>query len=307
MITKLKPLIFQADDSPESHLDRHTLAKLHRQEKITRLCVGRYVNTQTYLKLSSAERHCLKALAMVSRSQKLQISHESAALIHGLFMPDQEIPEKLRFRAEPGTRIREQHIKLYRYKAQPELCDFHGIPVTSLCQTLVDATREMAPVAAVCLVDNALNLAKTTKGELMEFFAQQQFRAGRNKVQRVFQFSTDKSDSYGESLTRWNMASIGIPKPELQFPVHAGGHQFYVDFAFPQQGLFLEFDGRIKYRGEFGSGSAVLEKEKWREDLIREATGFVVKRITWEIAKSPILLMHHLRPYFDVAFKELTL
>jgi hypothetical protein len=57
-----------------------------------------------------------------------------------------------------------------------------------------------------------------------------------------------------------------------------------VDFAWPEYGVFLEFDGRIKYQELLRVGESptdVVLREKKRQDLIERLTGWRCIRITW--------------------------
>jgi hypothetical protein len=57
-----------------------------------------------------------------------------------------------------------------------------------------------------------------------------------------------------------------------------------VDYAWPELGVFLEFDGRIKYQELLKEGESVTDvvlREKKREELICRLTGWRCIRITW--------------------------
>ena len=58
----------------------------------------------------------------------------------------------------------------------------------------------------------------------------------------------------------------------------------YVDFAWPAHGVFLEFDGKVKYSAMLREGETaadVVVREKRREELICEITGWRCIRIIW--------------------------
>ncbi len=83
-----------------------------------------------------------------------------------------------------------------------------------------------------------------------------------------------------------------VPEPQLQFKVYDdhGNLVGITDFAWPEFRLLGEFDGRIKYGrllkdGE-KPGDAVF-REKEREDLLREITGFMMIRYIWANLYNP--------------------
>ena len=78
--------------------------------------------------------------------------------------------------------------------------------------------------------------------------------------------------------------------PQYKIRDRSGEVVAVVDFAWPELGLFLEFDGKIKYEkllkdGE--SASDVVVREKRREDLIRELTGWRCIRLVWADLERP--------------------
>ena len=89
--------------------------------------------------------------------------------------------------------------------------------------------------------------------------------------------------------TRWRFIcwEQGIPKPLTQFVVRdsRGALLWISDLAWPGAKLLGEFDGRIKYGRLLEPGqtpSDAVFAEKRREDLMREATGWTMMRVTWD-------------------------
>ncbi len=63
-----------------------------------------------------------------------------------------------------------------------------------------------------------------------------------------------------------------------------------VDFAWPEFGVFLEFDGKEKYLKYLREGESVVDavrREKKREEQICRATGWRCIRITWADLYTP--------------------
>ncbi len=79
-------------------------------------------------------------------------------------------------------------------------------------------------------------------------------------------------ESVGESRVAYLCFSQSLPRPETQVRVRDENGRVVarVDFAWPALGVFLEFDGRVKY----GADGQTVWKEKRREDRIRELTGW---------------------------------
>ena len=71
---------------------------------------------------------------------------------------------------------------------------------------------------------------------------------------------------------------LGFGTPSTQVWIEDGGRRVRVDLIL--NGHIFEFDGKVKYTGEFGAGTEVLWREKEREDWLR-SLGLGVSRIVW--------------------------
>ena len=108
----------------------------------------------------------------------------------------------------------------------------------------------------------------------------------------VLRLADPRIESPGESRVLYLCYLYGLPAPEPQYQVRdrSGRVVAVVDFAWPELGLFLEFDGKIKYEkllkdGE--SASDVVVREKRREELVRELTGWRCIRLVWADLERP--------------------
>lgn len=84
-----------------------------------------------------------------------------------------------------------------------------------------------------------------------------------------------------------------LPLPEPQVEVHDefGNLLGIVDFLWRDLGVFLEFDGKLKYEKFRRPGETLdqyLLREKRREELICQVTGWVCIRIQWSDLELPV-------------------
>jgi hypothetical protein len=71
-----------------------------------------------------------------------------------------------------------------------------------------------------------------------------------------------------------------------------------LDFAWPDLGVWVEFDGRVKYerlRKEGERASDVVLRERDRERMISRLTGWRCVRIAWSDLADPARLAHSVR------------
>ena len=92
------------------------------------------------------------------------------------------------------------------------------------------------------------------------------------------------------------------PIPQLVIRDEAGTEVARVDFAWPDQGVFLEFDGKSKYERFRRQGETLeqfLMREKRREEMICQLTGWVCIRITWADLENPVRTAGRIRRILD--------
>ena len=118
----------------------------------------------------------------------------------------------------------------------------------------------------------------------------------------VLRLADPRLESVGETRTHYVCWRQSIPAPELQFiVVGADGREIArLDFAWPERGKWLEFDGREKYVKYLRPGETITDavlREKRREDLIREITGWQCLRVTWADLADPDRLGARIRRF----------
>lgn len=102
----------------------------------------------------------------------------------------------------------------------------------------------------------------------------------------VLGLADGRCESAGESLTLHLAWRQHLPRPDLQVLIRdrSGRVVARVDFAWPALGVFLEFDGKEKYRRFRRPGETIEDavlREKRREELICGLTGWRCIRLVW--------------------------
>ena len=95
-----------------------------------------------------------------------------------------------------------------------------------------------------------------------------------------------RAESPGETRVRYVCWEQGLPKPDLQVKIWDSYGQLVAitDFGWEAQKLYGEFDGMQKYGRLLKPGQTsgdAITKEKEREDLVRELTGYGMIRYIW--------------------------
>ena len=174
-----------------------------------------------------------------------------------------------------------------------DLTRLDGHWVTSPLRTAMDTASLLPRDAAVAVLDSFLNRSLITdEGVRQRLTTSMKKWPNSLPLLRVVQLSDGRSESVGETRTRLLVHDHGLPLPVLQFRIeHPSGRLVArVDLAWPEHRLLLEFDGKIKYLELRRPGETVEEavlREKRREDLIRELTGYRLIRVDWSDLETP--------------------
>lgn len=265
-----------------------------RDGLIARIRHGAYTFTDVWNSADEIARHSLRAHAVLrSHRAPVALSHTSAAVEHGLrlFKPDLSKVHVL----TRGERLARTTGDVVYHRGDYADGDFTLVngrwavePVLAGLQTasLVDVASGMVVLDSV--IDLELGSLERIHGGLR--------RIGGHPFSRRLQITVrlvrEGSNSVGESLSRHLMWSQHLPEPELQFEVRDEWGRLIgiTDFAWPGHGLLGEFDGMTKYgrlRKKGETPGEAVEREKKREDHLREETGWLMVRIIWSQLFTP--------------------
>ena len=228
------------------------------------------------------------------------LSHESAALLHGLWLRNREpdvsvvVPSSphhphQKLPLPPGARrltyLRRRHLTLPR----EDITTVSGLPVSTLMRTTVDCAFDLPARDSVCVVESALRAiarpsryqysqssrrVEAARHQLQAAIAAQGPRAGARRARAVVNMASAFTESPGESLLHWFVHALGLPAPRIQMAItdvhHC--HLYFPDEAWPEYRILAEFDGRIKYR---------TPEDLWQEKQRQDA----LTRMGWRIER----------------------
>ena len=250
---------------------------------------GAYVERSDWRALDVAGRHVVRSRAVVLQANaEVVLSHTSGVCVFagptwGLDLSWVHVTRR------DGRSGRSQAgVKQHRGLIKPtDVVTRDGIEVMAPTRLALEVTTVTTTDAALGVVNYLLHKAETTLEEL-----QRRYDEGIDlwrdtlKTDLVLRLADPRIASLGESRTFYLCYRYGLPAPIPQFPIQDGsGHVVaVVDFAWPELGVFLEFDGKVKYAELLADGetaSDVVVREKRREDLVRELTGWRCIRLVW--------------------------
>ncbi len=255
---------------------------------------GAYAETAHWDSLDDAGRHGLRARAALRQAKvPVILSHVSALLEYGAptWGLDLDVVHLTRLdglsgRSEAGLR---QHCgKIERGEIEIR----NGVKLVSATRAAVETTTVSDVEPSLVAINHLLHQGLTTPGALFERAAVMEQWPGSLHTDLILRLADPRVESAGESRFCHLCFAQGLPRPEPQYEVrdNAGRLVGRVDFAWPELGVFLEFDGAVKYEKYLRPGESASEavvREKRREDEVRRVTGWRCIRITWADLERP--------------------
>ncbi|MEP9364757.1 hypothetical protein ABLE68_17470 [Nocardioides sp. CN2-186] len=275
------------------------LRRLEAAGQIQSLRRGVYVDGEVW---RAAEPHRgqpllrIRAAQMVLRCDHV-LSHDSAALVHRLGVPDTRAAlVHVTRRKVHGDAVRagvKHHLAPY---SSEQVVVVDGLRVLDRARTALDMAREHGLVAGVACTDAALR-AGITRTDLAQARAAMRCWPGSRVMDASLRLADPGAESWLESEGRVLVTSLGLGRPQTQFGLTYGGRTVYCDLRIGRH--VFELDGWSKYGLETRSPAQILRDEKDRQDFI---TGFKlgVSRITAADCRSwPQTGRRLLREYAD--------
>ena len=118
----------------------------------------------------------------------------------------------------------------------------------------------------------------------------------------MIKLADPRIESVGESRTFYFLWKRNFPIPDPQYEVFDNGRLIArLDFAYPELGVWIEFDGKVKYQrprtadDDEDEVTRIVLSEKRREETVAEITGWRCLRVTWFDLAHPDRLAARLR------------
>lgn len=280
--------VFLRGEALEHGYRDEDLLHARRDGLLVRIRHGAYTFSDVWGVADDAARHSLRAHAVLrSHHAPIALSHTSAAVEHGLrlFRPDLSKIHVL----TRGDRLARTTADVVYHRGDYTDGDF---ALLNGCWTVEPVlaglqTASLTDVAGgIVVLDSVIDLQKGCLEDINAGFQRIAGHPFSRRLQITVRLVRKGSNSVGESLSRHLMWCQRLPEPELQFEVRDEWGQLVgiTDFAWPEHGLLGEFDGMAKYgrlRKEGETPGDAVEREKNREDRLREVTGWLMVRIVW--------------------------
>jgi hypothetical protein len=184
-----------------------------------------------------------------------------------------------------------------------DVIEAYGMQMMSPLRTALEVSTMASVEVALVVVNHFLHRGDFTSDQLRgRYESGMEHWPHSLTTDLVVRLGNPKLESVGESRTAYFMWKQGLPTPVPQFEVYDEHGQLVarLDFALPEHCVWFEFDGRVKYADYVPDGETaadVVLREKRREEMVAEITGWRCMRITWADLADPVRLAARIRAF----------
>jgi hypothetical protein len=264
------------------------IARLVKRGLWVRIRHGAYTIASSWDALDEAGQHLLRARAVVAQARTpVVVSHASALPFHGAPTWGLDLANVHVTRRDGRTGRKEAGVDQHRGAIlDGDVVTHQGLDVMHPTRVALEVTMTASVEAALVVVNDLLHRRLTSQEALAVRYDMMSMWPSSLNTDIVLRLANPRIESVGETRSYYLCFRQGLPMPECNYPIvdAAGRVVAYVDFAWPALGVFLEFDGKVKYEKLLKPGqraSDVVIAEKRREELICRLTGWRCVRIIW--------------------------
>jgi hypothetical protein len=223
------------------------------------------------------------------------VSHQSAAVLHGLPLWGVRLDRVHVTRRPPASSEVARFLRTHVARLDDhEVTEVDGVPVTDPVRTALDLARSLPLEPAVVLLDAALHRGLVQRPLLADRAQEMTGTRGSRTAARALDLADGRSESVGESRSRVLLHRLGLAPSSLQRTIRSesGRELGRADFAWEEERVVGEFDGRVKYGRALRPGQdpgEVVFEEKRREDAIRDEDWGVVRWVWSELVPGTVV------------------
>lgn len=224
----------------------------------------------------------------------MALTHVSAALERGVPVWGISYDEVHTTRTDAGGERREAGVVHHGGVLDEEAVEeVNGVRVSRAPRCAIEVSTVAGLEPALVVTNAMLHMGLLTEHELGEAAAELKHWPETLTNHLLLHLADGRMESVAETRTAYLCWAQHLPRPEPQVEIFDDqGLAFArVDFAWPEYGIFLEFDGKVKYEKFRRDGESLEEflmREKRREEKICQLTGWICIRITWVDLENPI-------------------
>ncbi|QYJ05219.1 hypothetical protein KUV85_05935 [Nocardioides panacisoli] len=300
----LTPVRLRRDLLAEGETDQ-SLARAVRHDVLARPRRGAYVDAGVWHSLGSEGRFAVRSRAAYLQARApVALSHASAMPFYDGPLWGADLDDVHFTRLDEHAGRREAGVRQHAGTLEDgDVVTAHGLTLTSPARTALDVTFTQGVDSALAAVCHLLRERLVDMETLRARYDRRMDHWPHSlRTDLVLRLADPRLASVGEVLTYLVFWRQHLPRPHLQLEIRDADFLAYLDFALPDHGVWVEFDGRAKYEKHRRTGESVTDavlREKLREQRISELTGWRCLRLTWADLAHPERVAARLRRLID--------
>jgi hypothetical protein len=298
--------VFLTREALDAGYDDRAIANHVRAGEWHRIRRGAFVDGEVWRAMDAIGRHRLTARAVLKAAHPTAIlTHVSSIVEHGGPVWNVGLDEVHLTRTDGKAGRREAGIVHHcGGLSDSEVAVVNGLRVSGVARSVVELSTTSDIESCLVSGNWFLGQGQTTLEELERCAGRLRFWPGSLRKHVLTRLFDGRNQWPGEARTSYLLWREHVPKAQPQYEIlSVEGHLLgTVDFAWPEFGVFLEFDGAIKYERLRRPGERledVVLREKRRQEQICLATGWTCIRITWEDLARPVTTARRIRAVLD--------
>lgn len=268
--------------------------RLLRSGAITRVRTGAYVFTDSWGAMSAAEQYALRSRAAARTAQTdVVLSHTSSLALLTDEWWDLPLSEVHLTRTDRRSGRREAGVRQHSGLILPGDVECDGqLERMSPTRTALEVATIVDLERALVVTNALLHAGWTTVERLEHRSVDMQQWPGSLSHELLLRHCDPRIESVGETRTYMALYRAGFPCPTPQFEVRDRNGRLVakLDFAIPELGIWIEFDGKVKYDRFRRVGDSVADtvlREKKRERTVSQLTQLECARVDWSDLDHP--------------------
>ena len=212
----------------------------------------------------------------------------TAAWLHGIDVEPCD-PIEATVRPDAGVSARSGIALRRSALGDNDVTRVQGMLATSIVHTVAEVCSRLNLTEAVVVLDAALHKRRIRLDQLVAWADHHPGRRGLRNLRRAIDFAEAKAESPMESRLRMIMVLGGLPKPQVQVPIHdrRGAFAGRPDLYYEHARLGIEYDG--------GFHRETLAEDNRRQNKLLNAGVRLLRFTGPDLLKTPQLVVDQVR------------
>ncbi len=284
--------------------DRGIAAQVHSGSWV-RPRRGAYVDAGAWRSFDGPSRHVVTTRAVLKQAEtEVVVSHSSAVPwwsgpTWGLNLSHVHIT-----RQDGKTGRKEAGVHQHCGRLlETDIETVNGAEVVAPARVAIEVSTVASIEASVVVLNDFLHRGLTTAEAVRtRYDATMDHWPDSRATEVVIRLGDPRIASVFESRFWYFCFRAGLPAPVPQYAVHSSDRHLVaqLDFAWPDLGAYVETNGKIKYLEllePHQQPGDVIARERRREELVGQITGFRAMHVDWDDLETPRLTEQRLRDH----------